>query len=343
MSNQEYANFDEVSVYSLYEKWDTEEQARKGGVKTYVADSKSGLVYDSGKSDYSVTVERVLGVDGQEKMSTDDSSGTHRMSLLILKIVVTARKPECRVRAVAATLSLKDPKTDSKANPILEAWAPFRRLQLTNPQTVVFKKTEKKLANFGANFYGAEAHTELRREKEIAFEHVYYDTAFASPVMNHDTRQRGGITWYMEQSKIQTKGVPPELFVAVLFTRDTDDDYLMGFDIDVYGDTAYDFRKKLKRVFGLKPGHTKPFLVRPSRSPAIRGGEGRDFLRSVRSNNLGELRAKDDSTGLSIFRKAEPAVDAGYKGSTGGEAEQNVGVDRGVDEEENGEGGWGGT
>ncbi|RWA06779.1 hypothetical protein EKO27_g8323 [Xylaria grammica] len=328
MANQEYATFNEAITFDLFEKWDTDEQARKGSVKTYRADPNSGLIYDSRKSDYFVTVERVLAVDGHENTLGDNSREGQRMSLVILKIVVACHKPEFRVRAVAATLTLKNSKTGPKVNPILEAWAPFRRLQLTDPQRMIHRQMDKKKASVGASFYGTEARAELIHEKEIAFEQIYYDTASAAPVMDHHTKQRAGVTWYMEQSRIQTKGVPPELFAAVLFTRETDDDYFMGFDIDVYGGTTYDFRNKVKRIFGLKPGHTKPFLVKPSRDPVVRGGEGRDFLRSVRSDNLGSLRATDDSTGLNIARRVEAAAAEGGE-DTGGEPEQGADLDEG--------------
>ncbi|KAI0970417.1 hypothetical protein F4678DRAFT_436760 [Xylaria arbuscula] len=303
MSDREYVTFDSVVAFDLFEKWDTDEQARKGGLKTYKAEPNSGLIYDSQKSGYLATVERVLAVDGFETRATDDNNERQRMTLCILKIVVMCHEPDKRIGSVAATLSVKNSKTDSKANPILEAWAPFRRLQLTEPHKIASKQTDRKVANVGASFYGAEVHAELSREKEIAFERTYYDIALASVIMDPGTKQRCGVKWYMAQSKLQTKGVPPEIFAAVLFTRDTDDEYLMSFNIDIRGGTSYDFRNKVKRMFGIKPGHTKPFMVTPSTHPAVRGGEGRDFLHGVISEGLGELRAKDDSTGLSIVRR----------------------------------------
>ncbi|KAJ3577479.1 hypothetical protein NPX13_g3086 [Xylaria arbuscula] len=315
MSSCEYATFDDVVTFDLFEKWDIDEQSRKGGLKTYEAEPDSGLIYNHEKSGYLVTVERVLAVDGYEKKPTGDDNDGQKMTLCILKIVVMCHKPDDRIRSVAATLSVKNSKTGPKANPTLEAWAPFRRLQLTAPQKVASKQTDRKAASLGASLYGAEAHAELSREKEIAFEHIYYDTALASAIMDPGTKQRCGVQWYMAQSKMQTTGVPPELFAAVLFTRDTDDEYVMGFDIDIHGGTSYDFRNKMKRVFGLKPGHTKPFLVTPSRHPAVRGGEGRDFLRGVVSDSLGNLRAKDDSTGLEIVRRELHVVSADRQGA----------------------------
>jgi hypothetical protein len=307
--SEEYASFDGEVSLDLYQKWDTREEAQKGGLKTFKVTGDGSLIYDSDKSDYVVTVERVLGVDGWEKTTEHDEGAKTLMTLIILKIVVTRKKPDCRVRYVTATLSFENQKNGPKANPVVEAWAPFHSMELTNPMEEKVKKTDEFSGQAGLAYNGVDAHVRGSRKNEIAFKRTYYDTAFASARMNPDSGQRGGVMWHMEKSKIQIDSVPPETYAAVLFTRESDAEYVVRFDIDVGGGTMFDLRTKAKRAFGLGPGHTKPFLVQPSPYPKVRG-EGRDFLPAVKKENLGGLRSADNSTELTIVRKSGERLSA---------------------------------
>ncbi|KAH6982582.1 hypothetical protein EDB80DRAFT_248761 [Ilyonectria destructans] len=305
--SEEYASFEGKVNLDLHEKWDTAEEAEKGGVKTFTPSPDGGLIFDSGKSDYVVTVERVLGVDGWEKTTEDEGDKTHRqlMTLIILKIVVTRKNANCRVRSVTATLSFENQKTGPKANPVIEAWAPFREIKLTGATTSQITQTDQTSGKGGVASHGANVSAERSRTTEIAFERTYYDMAYATPRMNRESNQRGGVMWYMERNEVQRSNPPPETYAAVLFSRDANAPYVVNFDIDVRGGTTYDASNKLKRMFGLGPGYTRPFLVKPSPGkPMVRGGEGRDFLLAVDGERLGSLRDKDDSTGLNIMRRS---------------------------------------
>ncbi|KIW34369.1 uncharacterized protein PV07_01148 [Cladophialophora immunda] len=351
MSDEEYADLDNEQQLDLYEYWDTEEQAKKGGVKTFEVKEEGGLIFDSGKSDYAVTVERVLGVDGSgEAMAEDGKTHTAQMTVLILKIVVAA-KPGCRIRSVEATLRLDNPKGGSQPNPVVQAWAPFRKLQLTNPTAAKIKQTSNTTVGAQATYQGAGFHTDHSRGYEIDFERTYYDFAYSTPCMDPTSHKRAGVTWYMEQNDLQNSSVLLETFAAILFTRASDGPYLVRFDIDVRGGTLYDFSNKLKRAFGLGPGHTKPFLVHPSPNPKVRGGEGNDFLLGIQNlkDDLGKLRAEHDSTGLKIVRKSgqggsaeeeptQPGSDNAENEAEGEDTRVNFAEDDGQEEGE-GEGG----
>ncbi|KAI1123781.1 hypothetical protein F5Y10DRAFT_251173 [Nemania abortiva] len=299
----DYEDFDsqEPILLDLYQKFDPAEAARKGGVKSYETSGDASVVYDSRKSDYYTTVERVLGLDGWETLPTPEGSTKQRMTLLILKVVVNCTSYGGRVRFVKATLSLDNQKSGGKTEPFVEAWAPFRKLELTNPTRADIHQGKNKSAKAGFSAYGFTAQGEGKLTHEISFERNYYDRAFATVVM--DGNRRAGVSWYMEQNNLEIGGVQPETFLAVLFKRETDDPYIINFDIDVGGGTLHEAGKRVSKLFGLNPGRTKPFLVRPSTNIQLRG-EGRDFLPAVETlaNNLERLRATDCTTGLTILQ-----------------------------------------
>ncbi|KAI5922124.1 hypothetical protein F4810DRAFT_675589 [Camillea tinctor] len=163
-----------------------------------------------------------------------------------------------------------------------------------------FKQTDRKGGKAGYTYSGANAQAELSRETEVAFKRTWYDKAYASTIINRVSGKRKGARWQMDTSNIQVNSVPPETYVAVLFSRESDVPYLVHFDIEVKGSTTYDFKNKVKRTFGLRPGHTRPFLIEPSQNPKFRGGEGEDVLLKIQPENLGSLRSEGDSTELRI-------------------------------------------
>ncbi|KAI0099043.1 hypothetical protein GGR51DRAFT_536567 [Nemania sp. FL0031] len=131
----EYEDFNsqEPLRLDLYRKFDSAEEARKGGVKSYKTSGDASVFFDSRKSDYYTTVERVLGLDGWETLTTPDGPLKQRMSLLILKVVVSCTLYGGRVRTIKATLSFDNQKSGGKAEPFVEGWAPFRKLEQANP------------------------------------------------------------------------------------------------------------------------------------------------------------------------------------------------------------------
>ncbi|KAM0294458.1 hypothetical protein ACHAPM_011197 [Fusarium culmorum] len=309
-------------LLELRGKSSSAEEARKGALRSYTPDGDGSVYYDSGRSNYYTTVERVLSVDGWES-SDDGKAGMQRMTLLILKIVVGCTADDGRVRSIKVTLKLDNQEGGGKAGPTIEAWAPFRKLETTNSTKALHKETTVTAAKAGAEAYGGSAQLERTVTSEITFDRTYFDKAFACPVMSGS--RRSGIFWYMKQNDLENHGVQPETFVAILFKRETDDSYVIKFDIEVRGGTLYNLGKNIEKAFGLGPGHTKPFLEKPSKDIRVRG-EGHDFLPAVENivNNLGKLRARDSYTGLTIFRR--PTVEGSVK--TEAEGDGPTGVDK---------------
>jgi hypothetical protein len=303
--DENYGDFNSTTpaLLELHEKFSRAEDAKRGGVKSYTVGGDGSVYYDSGKSNYYTTVERVLGVDGWESASEDGKTTIQRMTLLILKIVVGCTADDGRVRSIKATLELENQKGGGRTEPTIEAWAPFRKLEITNRTKATHRKSTSTAVTAGFEAYGGSLQLQRSVMSEIAFDRTYFDKAFAAPVMNGS--KRSGVFWYMKQNDLENHGVQPETFVAMLFKRETDDPYIIKFDIDVRGDTLYNLGKNISKGFGLGPGRTKPFREQPSTKIRVRG-EGYDFLPAVEKlvNGLGKLRAKDYFTGLTILRRS---------------------------------------
>lgn len=144
----EFADFDdgERLPLRLYEELDPGQE----GLKTYPAKVDAPLMYDTGHgSDYSIMVERLLSVDGWETTSGDGKTRTQPMTLIVFKLAVKCTSLNGRVKSIKATVEFENQKTGRQADPEVEAWAPFRELQPTNPTLVNIKRTDNKDTHAG--------------------------------------------------------------------------------------------------------------------------------------------------------------------------------------------------
>ncbi|KAI1119695.1 hypothetical protein F5Y10DRAFT_273844 [Nemania abortiva] len=246
-----------------------------GAAKSFKTLDDGGLLYY--KDDYSgftTSVERVLCIDGLE-IDTQKQA----MTLLVLKIVVASNTEE-KVSSVVATLNPTDQKKGEKANPDVVAWAPFKGMTRSNETQPSVK--------VGTGY-----------EYEVAWTQTYFDEGHAYPTMSPTTGRRSGVRWVFKANPIQVMGVPPEMFVGILFKRETSAPYLVNFDIRVKGGKTHNLIEGVAKTMGLGPGRSKPLLVSPSSKPVTRY-EGEYMLPQVDGKNLGKQRAEGDPTNLTL-------------------------------------------
>lgn len=266
----------------------------QGEFRSFKVNEESVSIYDKAvKSSYSVSVQRLLWIDGYE-----DPTKKQEMTLVVLKMVFTSLNPDTRIGHVTATLRLRDKEKEGKNHPRPEAWAPFREPERFNASTAQINTTYERDANAKAGFSGAEVSMGVKTGREISWNQVDFDEGHSAEVFRDG--KPSGVLWFMKQNQRQKAGVTPEIWAAVLFSRNSSDAYLAKFSLDVHAGTREELKNNTKKFFGLKPDETMPFSVTPWKKQVC-NGEGADILKSLGSlDNLGSLRDAQLRTKLNV-------------------------------------------
>ncbi|KAL8743052.1 MAG: hypothetical protein Q9190_004553 [Brigantiaea leucoxantha] len=291
--------------FNLFHNPDHEASLQAGSVKTTYEVKKDGpAIFDKKKSGHTMTVERLLWVDGWKKTTMEGDKLEHdqEMTLVVLKVVLASHDPNSRFGYATITLSFEDSngkETQGANEPQVEAWAPFHTQQRWNPRLAHYKKTDKADGNVKIGYSGSDASVGRSSQLEISWDRAAFDQGRSNARISDITRRRNGVTWNLEQNQLEKAGVSQELWVAVLLSRWTTEPYLVKFEIDARIGTIEDFRNKTKNFFGCPPDRTKPFLVTPRKNPVC-NFEGRDIMKSIDLDNLGKLQERPDSTKLDM-------------------------------------------
>ena len=291
--------------FDLYENNSHDATLRQGELKSYAVKEDGSAIFAKKKSDYSVTVERLLWVDGWEETITRQGKDTIRkqeMTLVVLKLVLASKDRDNKIRQVTASLAFEDgnPKeTNGMNEPQAEAWAPFHKPERWHESVAQRKRTTKTEFSAKAEYSGSGSSATYSKEGEISWNQTAFDEGLANPEISSLTGRRNGVTWDLTQNNLESQGVSREFWAAVLFSRRSRDAYLVRFKIDIYAGTLEEFKDKTKRFFGLKPEQTKAFLVTPWKK-SVRNFEGEDIFKSIDVNNLGKLRKQGDRSCLDV-------------------------------------------
>ncbi|RFU78594.1 hypothetical protein TARUN_3637 [Trichoderma arundinaceum] len=304
-----YANLDTLSTtkplqFDLYYNRNHEATLYSGEVKSYAVKERGSAIYDNRKSGYTVSVERLLWVDGYEGSPVGDESKTsdREMTLVVLKIVLASHNPHIKFSFVKASLGFedKDYKLDQGlSEPRVEAWAPFHSVERWNPLISHQKKSNKLDAGVKLGYSGADLSGGWGSEGEAAWDRTVFDQGRSNAEISPITGSRNGVTWVLEQNDLENAGVSQEFWAAVLLSRNTPDPYLVQFRIDTRVGTLEDFKNKTKNFFGLHPSRTKPFQVTPGKN-TVCNFEGNDIIKGVDLKNLGRLRSPENRSRLDV-------------------------------------------
>ncbi|UKZ78893.1 hypothetical protein TrVFT333_006639 [Trichoderma virens FT-333] len=308
--NDAFENSDGKITLNLYHHSNASATTGQGSVKTaYRVKDDGAAIYAEEKSDYSISIERLLWVDGFEE-SSPVCNGAQRkaMTLAVLRMVFKSSSRDTRIEWARAVLKLEGTDKSGKGEPLVEAWAPFSNLQRSNESESHREKTVQIGVECDPGFDGvAPVSIQLSRERRISWNQAEYDEAFSTPVFSKITNNRNGVDWYMRQNPLQNQGVPPETMASVLFSRNSPDPYMVSFRIYIRAGTLNDIANRVKNFFGLKPGQTYPFLVSPGGKP-ICHSEGREIFQNIDINNLGALRESKYSNKLNIKWESSTGV-----------------------------------
>lgn len=284
--------------FDLYEDLNHEATQQSGSLKSYEVKQHGGAIYDSKESGHRVTVERLLWVDGWEN-PIEKAKGEQEMTLIVLKIVLAPQNPTKKFRYMKATLIFEDTEKNGENDIQVQAWAPFNQIERWNKTVAQHTRSSKKEGSVEVGYSVASATGSWSSEGEVSWDQTAFDEGRSNSTINEKTGNRNGVTWVVNQNKLENAGVTQELWVAVLLSRPTRKPYLAKFEISTRVGTAEDFKNKTMAFFGLDPGRTEPLRITPW-SNTICYFEGKDIIKCVDINNLGALRCADKNSRLNM-------------------------------------------
>lgn len=275
--------------FELHESFSNPALVEQGGLRSYETKKDGTVIYYADRpSDYSIMADRLLWVDGYESTTAEGQHG-REMTLVVLKIALSSADRDSKFKTFTAELSFKDKLTNGDHEPLVEAWAPFRTPERWNPIVAQREVTGMKEAGAKAGYQGAELSAGISREQKMSWDKVDFDQGISSEIISRKTGRRHGVRWSVTQNDVSDHGVTPEVWVAVLVSRTSQQPYGVRFRMYSRGGSLREVVEGTKRFFGTHPDETKPFSLTPWKH-RICHSEGMHILEAIDLNNLGKLR-----------------------------------------------------
>jgi hypothetical protein len=293
--------------FPLFQHQNAPAAAAQGEVKAYHVKEDGNEIYAKQESDYSITVQRLLWVDGLEKThewTTDRKTGQHvkkevarESTLVVLKILLCSFNPDEKFQWMTTTLALEDAKPGGKDHPQLQAWAPWRKLDRRNEIVAHREKMERVEAGAKVGYQGVEISAGTSREGKISWDQTFFDEGHSAEVITDG--KRNGVTWFGKQNRLDDQGVKREVWVSALFSRSSSAPYLVKFNIYAHAGKLSEFAQNTKKFFGLGDGETKAFSITPGKNQICKD-EGTYIRECIDISDLGKLRDKELSSNLVV-------------------------------------------
>lgn len=266
-----------------------------GALKSFETADGSVIFFKDNRSDFFISVERLLQADGYA-----DSTEKERLTLFVLKIILACNSSSTIKRAVF-NMGFEDlPKKGKnkasagsvKVKPQIVAWAPFDDMVKTNEIKAKVKQRKKAGVELGGEGGGVTAKGTAESESTIEWSETYWETGNSFPTFGKD-QTRTGVRWVLNANKKDLQGLPPKLFVGMMLSRESDNPYLVNFDIEVTGGILNQLSTGIEKMLGLKPGVTRPYKVTPSKEP-ICLATGRKVMNRVNLHGMLDLQGKGE-------------------------------------------------
>lgn len=306
MSYDEYDEYDEYggeedSYAELGDKVEFGLFEMQGGATPVHGELKAhktkdgSLIYKKDATGYYTSVERLLQADGYA-----DSTEKQRLTLFVLKIVLGCSSGS-KIKQAVFNMSFEDmpQKGRKKRNagkgvkPVIRAWAPSGEMSKTGQVDVEHETTKNAGTELGGGGAGLTAKFSAGVESKIKWTEKYWETAHSHPTFGKD-QTRTGVRWVLNANEKSREGLPPNITVGILLSRQSDEPYLVNFDIDVTGGFLKNLVHGIETWFGRKPDVTEPYKVVPCKEP-IALHTGLDMLERVKLNDMLKLRGKKDN------------------------------------------------
>lgn len=296
----------EIIQFPLYEHMNPEASVNQGALKSFDIKAGGSVIYADKKSDYTVTVDRLLWTDGYEETKKDADPSEYRKecTLVVLKIKIVSGDPRTKVEHFNATLQLKDKDENGANEPQILAWAPFRNLERWNETEAHKERTNAGEVGAQVGYTGTELSITHNRERRVSWSQTDFDQGYSSEEISTITQRRNGVSWYVQQNRLQNQGAIPELWISALFSRSSRKPYVVDFSINTRAGRFQDIKQNVKKFFGTRPGQTNAYTVTPWKK-TLCNYEGEEIRKSIDINNLGTLRS---GTTLNVTWGPGPAM-----------------------------------
>ncbi|KAL7956655.1 hypothetical protein V8C34DRAFT_287805 [Trichoderma compactum] len=267
-----------------------------GSLKSY-GTKDGGLIYYRDNTSFTISVERLIQADGYA-----DSSKKERLTLFVLKIILACNS-HSRIKRAAFNMRFEElPEKkrkrvqagSAKVQPEVIAWGPFAEMARTNEIHVKRAKWEKVGVELKSGGDSVTGKGTAEWERTTEWTTSYWETAHSFATFQRGYQKPNGVRWVLNANPKDTQGLPPKLTVGFLLSRQSDEPYLVNFDIKVTGGNFDDLLKGIEKMLGRKPEATKPYMVKPSKEPILRA-TGFNMINRVNLHSMLELRGKEDS------------------------------------------------
>ncbi|KAL6835930.1 hypothetical protein J3E69DRAFT_373214 [Trichoderma sp. SZMC 28015] len=273
-------------------------------VESYGVRKKSGEIHDDRESGPTVTVERLLWVDGYEGVSLENQSKRSdcEMTLVVLKVVLATHDPLLKFGYVKISLGFED--TNYRRNgglnePRAVACAPFRSTPRWKSSVSHDKEGKKFDTGIKIGSYGADLPGGSDTGGAIHWDRTDFDAGRSYYLISNKTGHRNGVAWVLEQYNWKNTESGQEFTLAVLISRASSEPYLFRFQMDTWVGTLEEFKNKSADCPRLQSIPSQLFLVTPWKE-TVCNFEGKDIIKYVDLINMGMLRDQEDSSQLDL-------------------------------------------
>jgi hypothetical protein len=295
-----------------------------GSLKSWETKDGNLVYYKDDPTGYTISVERLLQADGYA-----DSTEERRLTLFVLKLVLACNSSS-RIKQAVFNMHFEDlpqkgkkkANTDKKVKPVIQAWAPFGEMVKTGQVDVDYENTKRANFELGSEGGGVVGKGSAGMESKIKWTEKYWESAHSYPTFGKD-HTRTGVRWVLNANEKATQGLPPNIMVGILLSRQSDEPYLVNFDIKVTGRLLKDLLTGIEKILGRNPEVTKPYRVVPSKE-AIALHTGLNMLEKVNLKSMLELKGRGDNL---ILVWDDEKTDAVEKKKTE-KSEDTVGTER---------------
>ncbi|KAJ8133072.1 hypothetical protein O1611_g551 [Lasiodiplodia mahajangana] len=290
----------------LYADPTADPEYKHGQARTqYEVAEDSVAIFQKVKTDYRVSVQRLLWVDGWRDGETQELP--QQMTLVVLKFIFmsAARTNDERLDWAEASLRFWAEDEKSGQDPEVVAWAP-RDPEQWNETSAHNKKMTKTGASVSFGYQGAEASTDWSKEGEIEWDQTHFDEGHTTQIFHPKTGRPNGVTWFLRQNPLQNHGILPEFWAAVLISRRSSDPYRVQFTIESSSTRYQNVKNSARQLLGLRPSGSR-FSVAPTPGKiGVCNLEGHNILKHVNLQHLGSLVDPKNATRLNVKWGPQP-------------------------------------
>ncbi|KAI0168359.1 hypothetical protein BJ166DRAFT_522195 [Pestalotiopsis sp. NC0098] len=306
-------------VIDLFEESNEQGGSLKSSTKGGESDQ---LIVSQIRSGHSITVERLVWMDGFRGATGDsmDGSTEEPMTLVVLGLAFNTRRSRAdnTIGFSEVELRFQSDKADGK-DPKVIAWGPFRHEKKWNFSTSQNTNSSNAEASISADVAGQGLGFKGSRGKQKSWEQVDFDRGSS----RKEFGPRGyanGVLWQLRENQHYKDGISPEIRLAVLISRQLSTAPCRAtLRIATHIGSLDAIWDKGQKFLGMRGGKDVEWRWTPNPgSKDLCFDEGRRIVEPIDANNLGKLLDGNDITDLGYdwlqtYRSDHPQSEAAVR------------------------------